>query len=179
MLYDILHSKKWDLHIHDCQLNFFALFLMFHVYPVPVNFCDSILCYHVFLIGSSLMWMLCITSRSLLWFLIKDYYELSLIICFHKTWFQLGRIITTVEGAGALSESPEVIRQTVKLIADEDMSVASAAVNFLSDYGCTSPNIARTLLSHDPESSLETLKAVMSKSDAIRYRVFEVSTFKY
>ncbi|XP_076822852.1 26S proteasome non-ATPase regulatory subunit 5-like [Clavelina lepadiformis] len=92
----------------------------------------------------------------------------------HLALKELGRIITTVEGAGALSESSEVIRQTVKLIADEDMSVASAAVNFLSDYGCTSPNIARTLLSHDPESSLETLKAVMSKSDAIRYRVFEV-----
>ena len=63
---------------------------------------------------------------------------------------------------------------TVKLIGYENLSVASAAVHFLSDLGRLSSNMARTLLSKKQESNLNLLKSVMRKRDEVRYRIFEV-----
>ena len=87
---------------------------------------------------------------------------------------QLNHIVTTPHGSNALGESPEIITMAVKLIGTKNLSVASAAVRFLSDYGRTSPNMAHTLLNKGQDSHLRLLKSTMAKSDEIRYRVFEV-----
>jgi len=68
-----------------------------------------------------------------------------------------------------------MITMAVKLIGSENLSVASAAVHFLSDYGRASPNKAYTLLSKGQDSHLKLLNSVMAKSDEVRYRVFEVA----
>ena len=64
----------------------------------------------------------------------------------------------------------------VELIGSKNLSVASAAVRFLSDYGRASPSMAYTLLNKSQESHLNLLKSVLTKGDEVRYRVFEVNS---
>ena len=92
-------------------------------------------------------------------------------------YLQLNEIIATSQGSNALGESPEILRMAVKLIGNDHLSVASAAVQFLSDCGRASPSMAQMLLGENQDSNLPQLKSVILKSDEVRYRVFEVNIF--
>nr|XP_002129100.1 26S proteasome non-ATPase regulatory subunit 5 [Ciona intestinalis] len=92
----------------------------------------------------------------------------------HLTLKELQRVVAASDGATALSDSPDITRFAIFLVGDADESLAAAAVKFLSEFGRTSPNAARTMLKPDFQPHYRDLKTVMQKNDVVKFRVYEI-----
>lgn len=74
-------------------------------------------------------------------------------------------------GNSALVEAKHVIGRIIGLVGEEEMSIALAAAEVLSEFGSYSVDGAKVLLQGE---LLEKLENVMSKDDSVRYRVYDI-----
>ncbi|XP_030625111.1 26S proteasome non-ATPase regulatory subunit 5 isoform X2 [Chanos chanos] len=86
------------------------------------------------------------------------------------TLTQIGRIVGNSEAVTQILNSPEILRNVIHCIREEKMSVAKEAISAL----CKLSNSKAGLDALFRSDLLKELKRVMSTSDIIRYRVYEL-----
>jgi 26S proteasome non-ATPase regulatory subunit 5 len=86
------------------------------------------------------------------------------------TLSQAGRIVENSDAVTEVLNHPELLKQIVYCIGGENLSVAKAAIKFLSRISLIQAGLEALFESN----LLADLKTVMKTNDIVRYRVYEL-----
>ncbi|XP_017263021.1 26S proteasome non-ATPase regulatory subunit 5 [Kryptolebias marmoratus] len=83
---------------------------------------------------------------------------------------QIGRVVEHPEAVTEILNNQDILREMILCIKEEKMSVAKQAIHSLSKISHSKPGLDKLFKS----DLLEVVKDVMSTSDIIRYRIYEL-----